>query len=568
MRSSNRPPHAMGAIDLDELRRESTAWEERRASDRLGRFHRFTQRHLHHSRDGRLERDNLDLMGAGRGQNLPIAAAEEIRRGRRAEDCPPIKSRSRNLVLTAPDWLTSIEGRAGSAKTTTVGAIREFAEEHGYAVRGFAPTTRAVKALSEAGVESRTVASLIERKSPMPAVRNYGSSMSRACSRHARSTASFTRPARPASNGSSSSATSISTTRSRRDDPSTRCSRPVCRSRGWTRFAASGTRYCAKQLSSRPKERSISALALLEQHDCIREISNPDVRYKSIAHEYVAAHEAGEQVLVVSPANDERRQLELRHSRAPEAACPYSAEGKEQTCSSSATSPGAQRQRAQSYEVGDVVRYRRGSRRLGLDRALTQESRATDPYLNRITVRTKTAEQSNYNPARLTGVESFREERASSPRRPDPVPRTRPRARRRERRVCEGRRIDDRKAALRMDNGREVKAAVSRLRHIDYGYASTSHSSQGATVDRVIVNIDTARSAELVNRKQFYVSISRARHAVTIYTDDSSALRHAVGRTREKSIALERLNLNVGRDLKIIPEPQRQNITPAHGIRR
>jgi ATP-dependent exoDNAse (exonuclease V) alpha subunit len=119
-----------------------------------------------------------------------------------------------------------------------------------------------------------------------------------------------------------------------------------------------------------------------------------------------------------------------------------------------------------------------------------------------------------------------------------------------------------------MDDGREVKAAVGRLRHIDYGYASTSHSSQGATVDRVIVNIDTARSAELVNRKHFYVSISRARHGVTVYTDDHSTLRHAVGRTREKSIALERLNLSVGRDLKMIREPQRQSITPAHGIRR
>jgi hypothetical protein len=71
-----------------------------------------------------------------------------------------------------------------------------------------------------------------------------------------------------------------------------------------------------------------------------------------------------------------------------------------------------------------------------------------------------------------------------------------------------------------------------------------------------------------VNRKQFYVSISRARHRVTIYTDDSAALRHAVGRTREKSIALERLNLSVGRDIKMVLEPPRQSITPAHGIRR
>ena len=51
------------------------------------------------------------------------------------------------LTLASTDWLTSIEGRAGAAKTTTVGAIREFAEEQGYAVYGFAPTTRAVKAL-------------------------------------------------------------------------------------------------------------------------------------------------------------------------------------------------------------------------------------------------------------------------------------------------------------------------------------------------------------------------------------------------------------------------------------
>jgi ATP-dependent exoDNAse (exonuclease V) alpha subunit len=184
-------------------------------------------------------------------------------------------------------------------------------------------------------------------------------------------------------------------------------------------------------------------------------------------------------------------------------------------------------------------------------------------------VRTEDGGAVEYNPARLTGVDLFREERRLIAN----GDRIQFRAPDRVLGVANGEfakvvAIDDRRSTLRMDDGREVKAAVGRLRHIDYGYASTSHTSQGATVDRVIVNIDTARSAELVNRKQFYVSISRARHGVTVYTDDRSTLRHAVGRTREKSIALERLNLNVGRDLKMIPEPQRQNITPAHGIRR
>jgi hypothetical protein len=122
---------------------------------------------------------------------------------------------------------------------------------------------------------------------------------------------------------------------------------------------------------------------------------------------------------------------------------------------------------------------------------------------------------------------------------------------------------------VRYETRTHRKAASFNTGTRDAGvYASTSHSSQGATVDRVIVNIDTARSAELVNRKQFYVSISRARHGVTVYTDDSSALQHAVGRNREKSIALEWLNLNLRRGFKMVPEPPRQNITPAHGIRR
>ncbi len=58
---------------------------------------------------------------------------------------------------------------------------------------------------------------------------------------------------------------------------------------------------------------------------------------------------------------------------------------------------------------------------------------------------------------------------------------------------------------MRLDNGKELSsAALGRLRHIDHGYASTSHSAQGATVDRVIVDI-------VVNRKQFYVSVGAQR---------------------------------------------------------
>jgi len=91
---------------------------------------------------------------------------------------------------------------------------------------------------------------------------------------------------------------------------------------------------------------------------------------------------------------------------------------------------------------------------------------------------------------------------------------------------------------------------------------------EGATVDRVIVNIDTMRSAELVNRKQFYVSISRARHCISVYTDDRERLRQVVNRSREKSMALEQIPVKVSHSFMIIPERTLHVRKHSYGIRR
>jgi ATP-dependent exoDNAse (exonuclease V) alpha subunit len=47
------------------------------------------------------------------------------------------------------------------------------------------------------------------------------------------------------------------------------------------------------------------------------------------------------------------------------------------------------------------------------------------------------------------------------------------------------------------------------------------------------------RSAQLVNQRQLYVSISRARYEAKIFTDDRAALGLAVARKPEKSIAID-----------------------------
>jgi ATP-dependent exoDNAse (exonuclease V) alpha subunit len=53
-----------------------------------------------------------------------------------------------------------------------------------------------------------------------------------------------------------------------------------------------------------------------------------------------------------------------------------------------------------------------------------------------------------------------------------------------------------------LDSGRTVALDVRAHPHLDYGYAVTSHSSQGQTADRVLVHIDLGRAgASLVNRR-------------------------------------------------------------------
>jgi len=78
------------------------------------------------------------------------------------------------------------------------------------------------------------------------------------------------------------------------------------------------------------------------------------------------------------------------------------------------------------------------------------------------------------------------------------------------------------------------------FRQFTHGYCVTSPAAQGKTADHVYVAVD-ARSGQAANLKQFYVSASRGREKVKIYTDDLERLREALGRTGDRLSALELL---------------------------
>jgi ATP-dependent exoDNAse (exonuclease V) alpha subunit len=92
---------------------------------------------------------------------------------------------------------------------------------------------------------------------------------------------------------------------------------------------------------------------------------------------------------------------------------------------------------------------------------------------------------------------------------------------------------------VRMDNGKSVAFDADQMRHFDHGYAVTSHSSQGLTADRVLVNIDTHVHPELINPRFAYVSVSRAAHDAHVFTNNAASLTTSLGHSVTKTSAIE-----------------------------
>ncbi len=96
-------------------------------------------------------------------------------------------------------------------------------------------------------------------------------------------------------------------------------------------------------------------------------------------------------------------------------------------------------------------------------------------------------------------------------------------------------------AGFREDGGialKDGRSLPSWFRQFAHGYATTSHASQGKTVDRGILLMADA-GIEAGNLKQAYVSNSRFRDSQVIYTSSKWAARVSMMRPADRKLALE-----------------------------
>jgi ATP-dependent exoDNAse (exonuclease V) alpha subunit len=282
-----------------------------------------------------------------------------------------------------------------------------------------------------------------------------------------------------------------------------------------------------------------AALDSLQQQGRIKEIPGTEERIRAIAKSYV---ESPEKTLIVSPDNASRRELNAAVRQELKAGGRIAPEDHNfRVLVQRQDMTGAERSWASHYEINDVVRYARGSKAAGIQAGTYGSVVAINPGANLLTVEKSSGEQVIYDPRRLTGVSVYREidhEFSVGDRIQFTAPDKSLGVANRDLAVIESIAHDGRISA-RLDNNRQVDFSAQEHRHFDHGYAVTSHSSQGLTAERVLVNADTGVHPDLLNSRFGYVSISRASHEATVFTDNMAKLNPQLSTDVSKTSALE-----------------------------
>jgi conjugative relaxase-like TrwC/TraI family protein len=490
-----------------------------------------------------MEKEVIHAMRAGQGQADPILshfAASQVARSH------PHLNRGQQTaveqVLTSTDRIQAIQGFAGVGKSTALAAIREGAQSAGYAVEGFAPTSRAAEQLREAGVSATTLQGFLARGGTEQSV---GDPSSRHLYLLDESSLASTRQVRDFLKkiGAEDRVLLVGDIRQHQ---------AVDAGKPFEQLQQAGMLTAQLDQIVRQKDpgllRAVEHLAraevaegigMLREQGRVVEIPDRAQRIEAIAREFARNPE---RTLVVSPDNASRRDInEAVHQELQRRGEVAHDDHAIKVLVPRSELTGADRAWASRYEVGDVLRYHRGSSELGLRSGSYAQVVSTKPRENEITVRKPDGSEVAYDPARLRGIDAYTEvERRFSVG--DRIQFTAPqqelhvanRALGTIEQIAPGGTI-----TLRMDNGKTIPFDPQVTHHFDHGYAVTSHSAQGLTADRVLVHVDHAAHPDLVNSRFAYVSVSRASFEAIIFTDDATRLPARLSTEIDKSAALD-----------------------------
>jgi conjugative relaxase-like TrwC/TraI family protein len=491
----------------------------------------------------RMEREIIARMldGNRRSSGDPMLVSSQVQI--RTEDRhPELSAAQRSAVddiLISRVKIIGLDGLAGAGKTTALSVICEAAVDEGYRVEGFAPTSRAAQKLAEAGMETSTLQKHLTRGEQPDTGEKRLYVLDESSLASTRQLHEFVHRLQPNDR--------VLLVGDRRQHEAVEAGRPFAQ----LQDAGMVTVRLEEIVRQRDPELKhvVELLARGHVHEAVEdldrqgrvhEITDHDRRIRAIAEEYA---KAPDRTLVVSPDNRSRMEINERiHAELQRRGIVTKSEHEFRTLVPRQDMTGADRTWAERYEFGDVLRYSRASRETGIGKGEYARVKSIDTAANRLTVELQGRRERTYDPRRQQGVTVYREElRAFSEG--DRVQFTAPandlKVANREQGNIEAIGGDGR-LNLKMDDDRSVQLDRNRQLHLDYGYAVTSHSSQGQTADRVLIHVDTELGAkDLLNSRMAYVAVSRGAHDAQIFTNDVAKLGHALSRDVSHAPAIQ-----------------------------
>jgi conjugative relaxase-like TrwC/TraI family protein len=278
-------------------------------------------------------------------------------------------------------------------------------------------------------------------------------------------------------------------------------------------------RAAAQSLS---EGRTLAGFEALDSKGWVRELGDDNERCRAMAAEYVQAVEDKASVLVVSPTHAEAAAItrEIRHRLRD--AGKLGGDEREFTRLVQADVSEAERGQAITYRPGDVIQfhqnakggYVKGQRLVVSDPAAVPLEHADKFSL----YRQEAVKLASGDRIRFTAtVQAYKSGHAYKNGDTLTVAGFTP------------------AGNIRLDDGRIVAAGAGHFRP---AFVETSFGAQGQTVDRVILGMASS-SVGATNQEQMYVSASRARDKLSLFTDDKQAVRDAIQRSSQKLAALD-----------------------------
>ncbi|MGE8655846.1 MAG: ATP-dependent DNA helicase [Achromobacter sp.] len=486
------------------------------------------------------EKRVLQIERDGRNQVQPILQREQAQAALQGQGLKPGQLAAAELILSTPHRFVGVQGLAGTGKSHMLAKVKDAADAAGYTIKAVASYGKQIEALRELGMEARTVASVLEARqqdrfkldpNTVLVIDEAAVVPTRIMERLMKMAEAD--GARVVMLGDTGQTKAIEAGRPfhqlQVEGMETALMGDIVRQKSpelkaAVELAASG--------------RASASLGILSQKlQAVHTVNDDDLRYDAIASRYAGmSAKDRRETLIVTGTNRSRNAL----NEATHQALGLGGRGFDFDLLTRRDTTQAERRVAHYYIADDIIQperdYKTGDLRQGemyrvIGIAADKPNQLEVEHL-------ATQVRTTFNPARTAKISVYQPVVA-------------------ELSAGDWVRVTRNNASLDLVNGarfevlaitptsvtigagdrRLVLDASTTPLHLDRAYATTSHSAQGLTCDRVLINAESF--SRTTQRDVYYVAISRARYQTEIYTNNAGKLATSVDRYEEKTAALD-----------------------------